>query len=207
MRVIRLLLVLFVCAVPAAADTIYRVDGATTFTGVAGNNNCNGPCIETVAFSFLVSYTPLFGGSFFQANVRSVLSLVSIGPLPPFTSLGPSSTGDFFGLGNSEGDELDLVGPNGENSPPTRPFPVLLPFSDFFGCSSVATAADSVCVRDFALPGLTFGHIGGGPLEYTVTTVATPEGSTRLYLLVGVGLGLLGMLARTQKYCSGLPPG
>jgi hypothetical protein len=36
---------------------------------------------------------------------------------------------------------------------------------------------------------------------------ATPEGSTRLYLLVGVGLGLLGMLARTQKYCSGLPPG
>ena len=194
MRVIKLLLVLFICVVPAAADTVYQVTGATT---IAGNPVCNGlTCTETIDFSFLVDY--LFEGpDDYAEHLISVISLTSSGPLAPFNAMG--AVGDYFPFSNSALDEIDVDGPRGDTGLAPTPFPDLRS-SVLFSCGF--QSVDPVCVQDFTTP---LNDRPRGTLEYTVSTV--PEGSTRFYLLVGVGLGLLGMLARTQKHCSGLPPG
>jgi hypothetical protein len=155
------------------------------------------PCTETIDFSFLVDY--LFEGpDDYAEHLISVISLTSSGPLAPFNTMG--AVGDYFAFSNSALDEIDVNGPRGDTGLAPTPFPDLRD-SLLFGCGF--TSVDPICVQDFVTPSGN-DHIRG-TLEYTVSTV--PEGSSRLYLLVGVGLGLLGMLARTQKYCSGLPPG
>ena len=195
MRVIRLLLVLFICAVPAAADTVYQVTGSATITG---NPVCNGlPCTETIDFSFLVSYV-FAGPDDYVAHLISVISLTSSGPLAPFNTMG-ASLDDYFPFSNSAFDEIDIDGPGGDAGPAPTPYPDLRS-SVLFSCGF--QSVDPVCVQDFTTPLNDRPH---GTLDYTVSTV--PEGSSRLYLLVGVGLGLFGMFARKQKYCSGLPTG
>jgi hypothetical protein len=200
MRVIKLLLVLLICVVPAAADTVYQVTGSATITG---NPVCNGlPCTETIDFSFLVNYLPLPNiPNFYEEHLISIISLASSGPLAPFDRISASG-GDYFGFFNSSNDEIDVDGPFGDRQFAPAPFPDLVN-SELFGCGQ--GGASPVCVQDFADDGISTGHVRFGPVQYTVGTV--PEGSTRFYLLVGVGLGLFGMLASTQKYCSGLPPG
>src|SRR6266851_7394967 len=198
MRTIRLLLVLFVCAVPAAADTIYQVTGSGTITG---NNSCNGPCTETIDFSFLVSYTLAYPGivsDAYDVHFFSVLSLASFGPLAPFNTLVAVGGGDYFALFNATHDEIDLDGPFADGLFAPRPFPDLVNI-ELYGCGGGVAEVSPICVQDFAFnPDQFYGHVSFGPIEYTVSTVATPEGSTRLHLLVGVGLGLLGMHAVTR---------
>jgi hypothetical protein len=54
MRVFKLLSLLFICAVPAAADSVYNVTGVAS---IFGNNVCGGwPCSEKVTFPFQVEY-------------------------------------------------------------------------------------------------------------------------------------------------------
>ena len=191
MRTIRLLLVLFVCAVPVAADTVYQVTGSATITG---NPVCGGsPCIETVNFSFLVDYLLVYPGAYdpYVENLVSVISIGSTGPLAPFNRMG--AIADYFGFFNSAGDEIDVNGPYADGSNAPAPFPDLRD-SELYGCS---VPADPICVHDFVPPGgPSFGHVRFGTLRYSFSAV--PEGSTRLHLLVGVGLGLLGMLAVTR---------
>jgi hypothetical protein len=191
MRVIRLLLVLFICAVPAAADTIYQVTGSATITG---NPVCAElPCVETVNFSFLVSYLFEFPNAY-DEHLVSVISLTSSGPLAAFNTI--HATSDYFAFFNSANDEIDINGPFGDGELAPRPFPDLID-SELYGCGGGVDGASPVCVQDFVPPGgPTYGHVIFGTVQYTASAV--PEGSTRSYLLVGVGLGLLGMLARTQ---------
>ena len=139
------------------------------------------------------------GPNAYRENLVSVISITSFGPLAPFNIIGASE--DYFAFFNSTHDEIDINGPFRDAELAPAPFPDLRD-SELYGCG--LAPADPVCVHDFVPPsGPTFGHIIGGTLQCTAETV--PEGNTWLCLLGGVGLGLLGMLAR--KYCSGLPPG
>ena len=185
MRVIKLLLVLFICVVPAAADTVYRVTGSATITG---NPVCNGlPCTETVNFSFLVNYLllPNIPNSY-EENLVSIISLTSSGPLAPFDRIG-ASNGDYFGFFNSSNDEIDVNGPFGDRQFAPAPFPNLID-ADLYGCQT------NTCLTDFGLPGFTQipapGIFREGTLQYTASAV--PEEGTWSYLLVGIGLCLLG---------------
>ena len=156
MRVIRLLFVLFICAVPAAADTVYQVTGSATITG---NPVCNGlPCTETIDFLFLVDY--LFEGpDDYAEHLISVISLTSSGPLAPFNTMG--AVGDYFAFSNSALDEIDVNGPRGDTGLAPTPFPDLRD-SLLFGCGF--TSVDPICVQDFVTPSGN-DHIRG-TLEY-----------------------------------------
>jgi len=187
LRIFKLVLVLLICAVPAMADSVYDVSGVVT---IVGNNACGGPpCVETLAFSFQVDYQPLFGGQVYIAHVLPGSTINSFGPLGPFNSL--FSPEDYFAFFNSAGDEIDINGPFRDGELPTVPVPNLID-ADLYGCRT------NTCLVDFGFPGFTqlpaLGIFRGGSLQYTATAV--PEGSTSSYLLVGVGLALLGMLAR-----------
>src|SRR6266849_1036798 len=128
----------------------------------------------------------------------SVLSLASFGPLAPFNTLVAVGGGDYFALFNATHDEIDLDGPFADGLFAPRPFPDLVNI-ELYGCGGGVAEVSPICVQDFAFnPYQFYGHVSFGPIEYTVSTVATPEGSTRLHLLVGVGLGLLGMHAVTR---------
>jgi hypothetical protein len=171
MRVIRLLLVLFICAIPALAraDTIYRLDGSGT---IFGNNSCNGICTERLDFSFLVSYVfiGLQGGGTdqlpeaFDVNFFQVLSLQSTGPLAPFTLLSHSS-GDYFPLFNATHDEIDLNGPFADNMFAPHGFPELSNI-ELYGCGGGVAEVSPICVQDFALnPDQFYGHVSFWPIE------------------------------------------
>jgi hypothetical protein len=185
MRALKLLLALLICAVPATADSVYDVSGALT---IVGNNACGGPpCVETLAFSFQVDYQTVLSG--FSVNyfghVLPGATIASFGPTAPFTQVSFGS-GNFIAFFNYfGGDEIDIYALNPTTSlPPTFGYAGSL--ASLYTCGT-----DPVCVTDF---GSGFGGIAAGPLTYTVTAI--PEGSILSYLLLGVGLGLLGTFAR-----------
>jgi hypothetical protein len=216
MRVLRLLVVFFICAVPAMADSVFDVNGALT---IVGNNTCSGtPCVETLAFSFQFAYqlVPQFvipGHNYYAGTVLPGGTVTSFGPLAPFfASSGPCCiAAGYVPFANLANDGIDILLSQSSTNQVT-PFgvspapPVFLNGALLYGCGVPGvTSVDRVCVQDFSITGSVFGGIGGGPAQITVT--AAPEGSALSYLLVGVGLGLFGMLARKLKYCSGLPTG
>ena len=181
MRTFKLLLFLLIFAVPAMADSIYDVTGALT---IVGNDVCGGvPCVETLAFSFQVTYYPVFEyGSQYYAATLADTRITSFGPLT-FTYLAwPfAGSGTYMAFGNAAGDEIDIF--------PTFAAITGGPFGLYAGAQlySCGTdfAPDSVCVRDFSpYPTAPCCVLAGGPLEATVTAV-TPEGSTISYLLIG----------------------
>ncbi len=92
MRVVRLLLmlgVLFVCAIPAMADSIFNITGTLA---IAGNNVCGGgPCVETLGFSFDVTWDEFAPGQF-NPVILPGTEVTSSGPLGSF-SLGAGSVG------------------------------------------------------------------------------------------------------------------
>jgi hypothetical protein len=141
MRVIRLLLVLFVCAVPALAraDTFdlsgVKHDPGVTFTYSFSVQQVVEPSfILDILNGFVLTHQPAFG-------------------CKPCTT---TYTNDFFEFGPS----------------------------------------DTITLASFGNWNL-LGSVSG--VKLVDPPAATPEGSTQLYLLVAIGLGLLGMLARTQK--------
>ena len=169
------------------ADSVYDVTGALT---IVGNNACGGPpCVETLAFSFQVDYQSI-GLGFYLGHVLPGSTINSFGPLDPFNRL-LSPPEDFFAFFNSAGDEIDIFGLGGDGEPAPAPVPHLTE-SLLYGCMT------NTCLVDFAFPEFTglpaLGIFREGTLKYTATAV--PEGSTSSYLLVGVGLALLGMLGR-----------
>jgi hypothetical protein len=190
MRVIRLLLVLFICAVPALAraDTIYQVTGSASITG---NPVCNGkPCVETINFSLLFEVVPFDPNAvnLFLLQLDKVVSLESIGPLAPFNSVFFVTEGLAFQ--NPNHDEIDI---STFVLPTSRAFPTLFDTS-LYGCRG-GRELSPVCADDFGIhfeDGSEFlcCWLYGGTLDYTVETISTPEGNTLLL----VGAGLVGLL-------------
>ena len=178
MRVIRLLVILFVCVVPAAvrADTIPLTG---TLTGLPG---------ETVTYDLTVTSTfvPLFGGEvddrvsgsaliFDKQGVLLATQTFSFGNLFEFQAFNDQIVLAEFGVFTNTANPWDI--------------PQLVAKYDF-----VATGLDKISLE--------FTSAGSQPK--TIAAFSTPEPPVWLLLIGGVGLG---MLARTQKYCSGLPPG
>jgi hypothetical protein len=179
MRVIRLLLVLFVCAVPALAraDTI-PLSGTLTLPQETISYDLT---VDTSEPQFIDAITGQLDTAFLAVLSGTILIHDNSGALVSTENLG----GDGF--------ERLLFEP-----PMTllefgawRPFCFGDPVYD---CNF--PPPESALIKKFDL--IAFDLTDVRWVE-TDGPVATPEGSTRLYLLVGLGLGLLGMLARTQK--------
>jgi hypothetical protein len=211
MHVIRLLVVLFICAAPVMADNIFDVTGALT---IVGNNTCSGTlCVETLSFSFQFAYqlVPQFSTAGHDYYVGTVLpggAVTSFGPLAQFfmtTGYCCNSSADYIPFFNLANDEIDIFPYVSSMSQLTQSGvspapPVFVNGAELYGCGVPrVTTVDATCIQDFST-GVVFGGVDSrSSALFTVT--AAPEGSVISYLLVGVGLGLLGMLARTQKYC------
>jgi hypothetical protein len=193
MRVIRLLLVLFICAVPAfaRADTI-PLAGVLSLPSVA-----NIPS-ETINYDLTVD-TSL--QQFIGVDGQSHTAFLAV--------LGGTVL-IFAQPANQLVSTINLAG-NGFERLLNEPPQTLLEFGAWrpycFGDPVYVCnypPPDWALIKKFDLIAFDLNDVRW---VETDGPVATPEGSTRSYLLVGVGLGLLGMLARTQKYRSGLPPG
>src|SRR5215469_7967871 len=151
-----------------------RADSFSTpvwdYTGVAtitGNNNCNGPCVEDVHFSFDLSYdevpVPFDPSSFpntfiLEAHVTDFSEHWS-GVLGSFSFSGPSGLGcctggAFIELQNALHDEIDISVPD-LTSLPTTP-PIIGAF--LFSCGQ--PTPDLVCLQDFSGPN-GFGFLNG----------------------------------------------
>lgn len=196
MRVVRLLLVLgvlFVCAVPAMADSIFNVTGTLT---IAGNNVCGGgPCVETLGFSFDVTWDEFAPGQF-NPVILPGTEVTSSGPLGSF-ALAAGSVGNtfiqFFDNGGPiSGDEIDI---DALNAPIAgAPEPLQLVDGYLFGCQT------ATCITDFVPPdfphppGQAFGIFDIGTLQIKQTAV--PETGTLSYLLAGLGLLLVAPFSR-----------
>lgn len=200
MRAVRLLLavvVVMICAVPAVADAIFDVTGSLTITGT---NACGGPCVETVDFSFDVTWDEFAPGEF-NPVILPGAQVTSSGPLgsfmPPVGSIGNNFIALFDGLGSPIQDEIDidvLNAPIASSPQPLDLGPGGIGGADLYSCGT------ATCVTDFAdavfpnsgVPA--FGIFLPGTVHYTET--ALPESSTLSYLLLALGLGLLGVFAR-----------
>jgi hypothetical protein len=181
-----MLFLFFVAAIPASADQIYDVTGTVTLTG---NNVCAGPCVETLDFSFQVTYQPECCGFFQQVVLGSTTT--STGPLAPFTLI--ASPTNYFAFFNSANDEIDVFGPGFDFQPPSVPFPNLVG-AELYGCGSPGA---NTCVLDFVPPGSpTTGHVLDASLEYTVKAV--PEPSTLALLIAGAAVLLFLGFRRTS---------
>jgi hypothetical protein len=158
---------------------------------MVGNDVCGGPCVETIDFRFQVVYTqPIPDVQLYVAQALPGWTLTSTGPLSPFNSLTTSE--NYFALFNATGVEIDLDGPFGDGELTNEPFPVLVG-AELYGCGNPLAVMDQICVTDFAPPGgPSFGHVFGFGVTYTVTgSVATPEPTTGILVLVGAGLWAL----------------
>jgi len=193
MRVVRLLLVLgvlSVCAIPAMADSIFNVTGTLT---IAGNNVCGGgPCVETLGFSFDVTWDEFAPGQF-NPVILPGTEVTSSGPLGSF-ALGAGSVGNtfiqFFDNGGPiSGDEIDIDVANAPVA--SSPQPLQLLDSYLYSCLT------TTCATDFASPPFevpSYGIFLPGTIQFKETAVA--ETGTLSYLLLALGLGLVGAFAR-----------
>jgi len=181
MRVIRLLLVLFICAVPAAAraDSIPLSGILTRLPG------------ETVTYDLTVTSTfvPLFGGEVDDRVSGSALIFDKQDVLLA------TQTFDFSNLFVFQAFNDQIV---------------LAEFGVFTNTANPWDIPQLVTKYDFVATGLnqiSLEFTSAGSQPETIAAYSTPQPPVWLLLIGGVGPGLLGMLARTQKHCSGLPLG
>lgn len=193
MRVVRLLLVLgvlFVCAVPAMADSIFNVTGTLT---IAGNNVCGGgPCVETLGFSFDVTWDEFAPGQF-NPVILPGTEVTSSGPLGSFFLGAGSIANNFIAFfdnqGPTNGDEIDIDVANAPVA--SSPQPLQLLDAYLYSCL-IATCASDFASPPFAVP--SYGIFLPGTMQFKETAV--PETGTLSYLLVGLGLLLLAPFGR-----------
>lgn len=199
MRGLRLLAVSIVfllsCAFPSKADSIYKVSG--TFT-LLGTDACGGaPCVESLAFSFDVTWVPVIGATGqFGPEILPGAQFASSGPLGSFdiSTIAPFG---YFALCDHTGstpcgDEIDFdVG----NLLVPVPQPLQLADGYLYACQT------ATCVTDFAgypFSGTSaYGIFLYGTLQYR--EAAVPEASTLCLLLIGVLPILLMLTLRTRR--------
>ena len=182
-------------AVPARADSLptFDINGSMTLTG---NNSCNGPCVESIQFSFTLEYT---ANCLLGACVVGPVHTSASGPLGVFSA--PDNLlvdrGYYLGFFNTTplraGDEVDLF-LNLFNSS-GNPDPAAAP-SNLYACETANCVSDGFN----KYPG-TGGLAGFGLFNFDVaaqfTATKVPEPSTWSLLACGIiALGLLGAGAR-----------
>ena len=180
-------LVLALLALPARADTVYDVTGTLTLDG---NNVCNGVCLETVNFSFVLNeFQDQFG--FYYLSVASS-STHSIGPLDAFSEVGMGS-GFWVGFDNGL-DDIDLYFADptdfGSTTPFTPSFGGIHGGIDLYSCGGFMSPLDPTCVADFSNGGYGCCSVGGGTASTTVreVTKGVPEPGLLGMLLLGMAL-------------------
>jgi hypothetical protein len=184
-------------AIPASADSVYQVTGALT---IVGNDVCNGvPCVETLAFSFDVTWVPIPGGGYNPVILPNP-KVTSFGPLGSFSlPTGSIYENDYIpitdgqrGPDNYLSDEIDIYPLNAPVASSPQPLQLA-------GSAALYACGTAVCSADFVplINAAGEGSPSGGPLVYSETAV--PEASALWYLLIGVGLILLTVAVRRRK--------
>src|SRR5580765_7927875 len=161
-------------AAAAQADTVvgpaYSVDGTIVFNGT---NNCGGPCVETVNFSFTfewINRSGLFGMGNYGSLVPGSFQATEFGTLAtgPMTFLSNGQIlccgpGTYIPMAGFAGEmDLDVSMFNSVNVPP----PPIVGAAFLFSCSGE-------CFNQFAP------NIGvNSPYDVTYTATAVPEPSS-----------------------------
>jgi hypothetical protein len=204
-KVVRALVIsgfLVACSIPAMADGVYNVTGTLAITGT---NACGGPCVETLDFSFDVTWFEFSPGQF-NPVILPAGQVTSSGPLGSFSAPDGSIGNNYIGFFDNYGDEIDIDVLNA----PVADSPQFLDLGSSPGGAYLWGCQTATCVTDFAdavFPGFSgsvaYGVYLSGPMEYK--EVSVPETGTLSYLLLGLGLLLLVSFARPFTRRCGVP--
>ena len=195
--VIGLALIVVLAAPSARADTnTFEVNG-TLF--IQGLNNCAGPCVEALSFSFVIEFVPFVPAKndnpawTHKLLVHASNDVISAGPLGSFTMPGntfpqnePSPYVQFFngplGIGTVR-DEMDIFLSSSWATSAPWIAPTFDSLAELFHCGT------SACLDAFG--GMRFGHA-------TVAVTPVPEPMTLRFIGVGIA-GVAGALRWRQS--------
>ena len=217
-----ILLAAMLFALPARADTLYDVSGTAT---MIGNDVCNGPCIETMNFSFELDEVPIASLGGYTLDIVPGGTISATGPLLTPTLNGrvgcdrecyiaiyfdQASSGPLY----TEFD-LGITNERGAGNFSATPFTPIFDTTDYlYTCGG----GDQTCITDFCLDrpfGCGAPAVDSGSVSTVVTSpVGTPEPGTWTLLLCGLGLalalrrnrGAMAWTGRQQDPWPGSPP-
>lgn len=177
------------CVLPVHADSVYSVYDVTGSFTITGNDLCNGPCVETVDFSFILDeiFSPMGSSGYYYLKSQNPLYIAS-GPLPPISGFGFDPGAGYVGVlfgdaGTLNEDEVDFYA----QEMPQEGLPFV---PSFYNSVVLYYCGTPGCLPDFCPPeGCGNPFVTGGSLTTIVTPLATPEASSFALLIMGV-LGL-----------------
>src|SRR5262245_11663997 len=202
-RLALVLIVLLAAAASGRADTVYNVQGTAA---LIGNNNCNGPCIEVLQFSFQLGFRPsdIFSNWLTPFIVPGSSKMSSFGPLGSFSPFSYWEFNSYAGTYDQLGDEIDM-----ESSvffdPVFDEFAIHSPRRPTFYAPFLWGCGTQTCADDFS-PFPFQGQGSGiicctGPSTISVEAVQTPEPSS--LALLGAGMLLVCGLKRKRGVSRG----